>query len=185
MSAPILNPTMGKNESETVVKAEEERRDGSPGTSNDKAMGHGAPEMITMEGGTTVEEIEESKKGWFAYFQTRDFYIVLILGYVYDLMILWGVPDVACMHVGSLNKYTSISICSLFYLIRIRRRLISWKDRFCLCVLPLQTPFPPCLSIKEPRYRLFKHCSTTFYLMSSIRLIPSTATVLRDGVILS
>lgn len=28
-----------------------------------------------------VEEIDESKKGWFAYFRTRNFYIVLVLGY--------------------------------------------------------------------------------------------------------
>ena len=28
-----------------------------------------------------IEDIEESKKGWFAYFRTRNFYIVLVLGY--------------------------------------------------------------------------------------------------------
>jgi len=28
-----------------------------------------------------IEEIEDSKKGWFAYFKTRNFYIVLVLGY--------------------------------------------------------------------------------------------------------
>lgn len=30
----------------------------------------------------TVEEIEETEKGWFAYFMTRNFYIVLLLGHV-------------------------------------------------------------------------------------------------------
>lgn len=33
---------------------------------------------------TTVEELQATKKGWFAYFKTRDFYIVLALGYVDD-----------------------------------------------------------------------------------------------------
>ena len=49
---------------------------------------HGAPELIGMKGASVaqtsradVEEIDESKKGWFAYFRTRNFYIVLILGY--------------------------------------------------------------------------------------------------------
>lgn len=30
----------------------------------------------------SVEEIEASGKGWLAYFKTRNFYIVLVLGYV-------------------------------------------------------------------------------------------------------
>lgn len=30
----------------------------------------------------SVEEIEASEKGWLAYFKTRNFYIVLVLGYV-------------------------------------------------------------------------------------------------------
>ena len=48
---------------------------------------HGAPEIVGFtndipEGAvTTVEELEKSKQGWLAYFQTRDFYIVLVLGY--------------------------------------------------------------------------------------------------------
>lgn len=47
----------------------------STGVSN--AGGYGQPERTR-----TVEEIEESKRGWFAYFKTKDFYIVLVLGYV-------------------------------------------------------------------------------------------------------
>lgn len=30
-----------------------------------------------------VDEIEASGKGWLAYFKTRNFYIVLVLGYVF------------------------------------------------------------------------------------------------------
>ncbi|MCJ1362047.1 hypothetical protein MMC16_001149 [Acarospora aff. strigata] len=54
---------------------------------------HGAPEVV---GGTnghgfgherTVDEIEASKTGWFAYFKTKDFYIVLVLGQVLALCI--------------------------------------------------------------------------------------------------
>lgn len=50
---------------------------------------HGAPEVVYLPNGgdawrsgeVTAEEIDESKKGWFAYLQTRDFYVVLLLGY--------------------------------------------------------------------------------------------------------
>ncbi|KAL8827667.1 MAG: hypothetical protein Q9170_006925, partial [Blastenia crenularia] len=54
---------------------------------------HGAPEIVDAKDGTngseeavtTVEQIEESKKGRFAYFKTRDFYIVLVLGQILAL----------------------------------------------------------------------------------------------------
>lgn len=36
----------------------------------------------------SVEVIEASEKGWLAYFKTRNFYIVLVLGYVF-----WNAPD--------------------------------------------------------------------------------------------
>lgn len=36
--------------------------------------------VISSEDATAVDEIEESKKGRFAYFKTRNFYIVLVLG---------------------------------------------------------------------------------------------------------
>ena len=47
-----------------------------------------APELIGVNDGsqtgvvTTIDEIEGSKKGWFAYFGTRNFWIVLVLGYL-------------------------------------------------------------------------------------------------------
>ena len=88
MSSSIHDPTIGKNEVKTVFGAEDESGYGSPGRSDNSAIGHGAPELIETEGRTTVEEIEESKKGWFAYLKTRDFYIVLVLGYVYHLLLV-------------------------------------------------------------------------------------------------
>lgn len=60
------------------------------GTDSDKSSGAGsAPEVTGINEDTaavtTVEEVQASKKGWFAYFKTRDFYIVLVLGYVLTL----------------------------------------------------------------------------------------------------
>ena len=53
---------------------------------------HGAPEVTGVDEDTaavtTVEVLEASKKGWFAYFKTRDFYIVLVLGCVHILFLL-------------------------------------------------------------------------------------------------
>ncbi len=50
---------------------------------------HAAPEVIGISdeaeresAGGNVDEIQASKRGWFAYFKTRDFYIVLLLGYL-------------------------------------------------------------------------------------------------------
>lgn len=49
---------------------------------------HAAPEVIgsgdEAEGesaGENADEIQASKGGWFAYFKTRNFYLVLLLGY--------------------------------------------------------------------------------------------------------
>ena len=44
--------------------------------------GYGARETITNEPGSIEDVIEESGGGWFAYLKTRNFYIVLALGYV-------------------------------------------------------------------------------------------------------
>lgn len=46
--------------------------------SSDFSPVHPQPEVTDM---TTADEIEEGKKGWFAYLRTRNFYIVLLLGY--------------------------------------------------------------------------------------------------------
>ena len=55
--------------------------------------GHGSPEIVdetSIEGNgvgiehgvavTTVEELQQKKKGRFAYFKTRNFWLVLVLG---------------------------------------------------------------------------------------------------------
>lgn len=44
--------------------------------------GYGARETITNEPGSIEDVIEENGGGWFAYLKTRNFYIVLALGYV-------------------------------------------------------------------------------------------------------
>ena len=64
-----------------------------------KSIEHGgdtayAPEIVERQGKTvdsqengadqdrTIDDVREEKKGWFAYLKTRDFYILLALGYV-------------------------------------------------------------------------------------------------------
>ena len=51
---------------------------GSPSSSSSPV--HAAPEVVGM---TTADEIEEGRTGMFAYLKTRNFYIVLLLGYIY------------------------------------------------------------------------------------------------------
>lgn len=56
--------------------------------SSDLKSAHGDPRVVDINGDgnppegvvTTVDELEASKRGRFAYFKTRDFYIVLVLG---------------------------------------------------------------------------------------------------------
>ena len=62
--------------------------DGQLATSSESSpVTHGAPEIIGVldrsggGGDSAIDEIEESKTGWFAYFTTRNFWIVLALGY--------------------------------------------------------------------------------------------------------
>jgi solute carrier family 35 protein F1/2 len=45
--------------------------------------GHNGHEQTEAEPEVPADEIEAKKKGFFAYFRTRDFYIILILGYVW------------------------------------------------------------------------------------------------------
>ena len=73
----------GKPPIEQVLRAPAENE-----SSSASSPVHGAPELIEGKGApgaqaprADVEEIDASKKGWFAYFRTRNFYIVLVLGY--------------------------------------------------------------------------------------------------------
>ncbi|KAI4144306.1 MAG: hypothetical protein L6R39_004240 [Caloplaca ligustica] len=69
-------------------------RQGSPSSSEPQSV-HGAPEIVgtnddlnaTNSAVTTVDELEARKQGRFAYFKTRDFYLVLILGQILALCI--------------------------------------------------------------------------------------------------
>ncbi|KAL8770559.1 MAG: hypothetical protein Q9209_003815 [Squamulea sp. 1 TL-2023] len=60
-------------------------------TSSSVRPAHAPPEVTGTNDETTavttVEEVEASKKGWFAYFKTREFYIVLVLGQILALCI--------------------------------------------------------------------------------------------------
>ena len=54
---------------------------------------HAAPELLEIDNGAQGEsagdiadEIQASKKGWFAYFKTKDFYLVLLLGYGFPIL---------------------------------------------------------------------------------------------------
>lgn len=54
---------------------------------------HGAPELVRDGSGaqgleTDVEEIDESKKGLSAFLRTRNFWFVLVLGYVACMLVL-------------------------------------------------------------------------------------------------
>ncbi|KAL9601562.1 MAG: hypothetical protein Q9219_002396 [cf. Caloplaca sp. 3 TL-2023] len=68
---------------------------GAASSSEEGKSMHGTPEIVAnkdniqgdAEGVVTVDELEASKKGRFAYFKTRDFYIVLILGQILALCI--------------------------------------------------------------------------------------------------
>ncbi|KAL8827660.1 MAG: hypothetical protein Q9191_003054 [Dirinaria sp. TL-2023a] len=57
--------------------------DGGEPSSTSSPIIHGTPNIIEDSATpTAVEDVDESKKGWTAYFRTRDFYIVLVLGQV-------------------------------------------------------------------------------------------------------
>ena len=81
----VPNGNNGKTVAANSAPAAEAK--GSPPRST--APVHGPPEIVyddIAEGanrveGFTAEEIDESQKGWFAYFRTKDLYIVLLLGY--------------------------------------------------------------------------------------------------------
>lgn len=71
----------GKTPLDTATTTE--TRASSPRTSTPglDAGTNGNNTALLSEDATIVDEIEESKKGRFAYFKTKNFYIVLALGY--------------------------------------------------------------------------------------------------------
>lgn len=54
----------------------------------------------------SVEAIEANEKGWLAYFKTRNFYIVLVLGYVF-----WNAPDI--LYALSWTREGTLCACVL------------------------------------------------------------------------
>ena len=63
---------------EQVAPIESEAK-GLPSSSASSPV-HAQPEVTGFE---TADEIEDGKRGWFAYLKTRNFYIVLLLGSVF------------------------------------------------------------------------------------------------------
>ena len=74
----------GKGATERVLPADDSVAVSSSASPADL----GAPELIGVKDGShvepdiTIDEIEDSNHGWFTYFKTRTFWIVLVLGYI-------------------------------------------------------------------------------------------------------
>lgn len=85
ISPHMMDTSNGKSADERVLHSD----DSNVATSSSASpIDHGAPELMGVSddshGGpeTTIDEIEETKTGWFAYLTTRNFWIVLVLGYI-------------------------------------------------------------------------------------------------------
>lgn len=80
-----MGATPGKQD---VVEHDAPANEDQGSSSSSAQAGHGTPQIIGANNGadvgegivTSLDEIEERHRGWFAYFKTRDFYIVLVLG---------------------------------------------------------------------------------------------------------
>ncbi|KAI4215341.1 MAG: hypothetical protein LQ351_002241 [Letrouitia transgressa] len=87
-----MGATPGKQD---VVEHDAPANEDQGSSSSSAQAGHGTPQIIGANNGadvgegivTSLDEIEERHRGWFAYFKTRDFYIVLVLGQVLALCI--------------------------------------------------------------------------------------------------
>ena len=135
---------------------------GSPlGSSSDP---YATPEVIgigygagTESAGVNADEIQASKGGWFAYLKTRNFYLVLILGY------------------GNLLY--------LSYPHGVSTRSADWyeKDKSSPSVSRLQTPSLHYSLRNRFPFLHFKHCGITSFSRSYMAHIQSIDTVSRDG----
>lgn len=72
---------------------------GVPSSSSNSPPLHAAPEILQVGDGAEGESagengdgIQAGGGGWFAYFKTRNFYLVLLLGYVWAGRLQKGVP---------------------------------------------------------------------------------------------
>ena len=117
-------------------------------------VGHGAG---SESAGANADDIQAGTGGWFAYLKTRNFYLVLILGY------------------GNLIH--------LSYPHGVSTRSADWynKDKSLLSASQLQTPsLHYSLRNLFPSLR-FKHCGTTSCSRSYMARIQSIDTASRDG----
>lgn len=71
----------GKDEN-FVMNPSSSSDDAGKSSSTTLKADHGAVEITPVAGESLENEIEETDRGWFAYLKTRNFYIVLALGYV-------------------------------------------------------------------------------------------------------
>ena len=125
---------------------------------------HVTPEVIGVgygagseSAGLNADEIQASKGGWFAYLKTRNFYLVLILGY---------------------GNFIHLS-----YPHGVSTRSADWynKDKSSPSASQLQTPsLHYSLRNRFPSLHS-KHCGTTSFSRSYMARIQSIDTALRDG----
>jgi hypothetical protein len=84
---------MSSHKDDTAVKAsyiDEEPSGTTSGNSSPVKMAHASPEIVEapvdeehqQETDDIVEAVDKSKRGYFAYFKTKEFYTVMLLGYV-------------------------------------------------------------------------------------------------------
>lgn len=96
----------------------------------------------------SVEEIEASEKGWLAYFKTRYFYIVLVLGYV-----SWNEPYSGCTYERR-------------NLMRLNADWIFFDStmigRFLLSASPLRIPSRLCLCSSRLPFLHFRRFSIIY-----------------------
>ena len=125
---------------------------------------HATPEVIGVgygagseSAGVNADEIRASKGGWFAYLKTRNFYLVLLLGY--------GNPRRLSCPNG------------------VSTRSADWynKDKSSLSASQLRTPsLHYSLRNRFPSLH-FKHCGTTSFSRSYMARIQSIDTASGDG----
>lgn len=132
--------------------------------SNSSSPVHAAPKVISIahgvEGESAGEDADEdraSKGGWFAYLKTRNFYLVLLLGY--------GNPmrpsDANGMSTRSADRCNKDKSSLYASQLRIHSLHYSLHNHF--------------------RSLPFKHCGITSFSRWSMAHIQSTDTALRDG----
>jgi len=91
MSSP--NTAVGKSDEGPIpVETTTARPKDDISPAGSPRLSHGEPQMVDMgtygeesHGETTVEEVETKTKGWFSFFRTRNFWIVLVLGQILSL----------------------------------------------------------------------------------------------------